>query len=200
MARNLFPFSSGKRSLIRVIRMQIPKAMQTTLVSRKTHLFRPSLTLFKTLGCVLAAWLLASDPGAARAATFGWSGSGTGPGSGGGNAWLTVGNWTNNAGTPTNGDIAFFGAGGSVSAIGFNLNTATVTTTNWGAIVLGAGSTIDRTIGNSATTATQSNIFLYGAGGGLMTNAVSGRTLTIAPFAQGGTTLPLALRIVNAGN
>jgi autotransporter-associated beta strand protein len=186
MARNLFPFSSGKRSLIRVIRMQIPKAMQTTFVSRKTHLFRPSLTLFKTLGCVFAAWLIASGPGAARAATFGWSGNNTGPGSGAGSAWLTAGHWTNNLGTPTNTDLALFGAGGTATSIGFNFNVPPITSTNIGAIVLGAGSTVDRIIGNSSTTVgIQTRMYHHGLGGGLITNAVAGRTLTFNAFAGG---------------
>jgi autotransporter-associated beta strand protein len=186
MARNLFPFSSGKRSLIRVIRMQIPKAMQTTFVSRKTHLFRPSLTLFKTLGCMLAAWLIASGTGVARAATFGWSGNTTGPGSGAGSAWLTAGHWTNNLGTPTNTDLALFGAGGTATSIGFNFNAPPITSTNIGAIVLGAGSTVDRIIGNSSTTVgIQTRMYHHGLGGGLITNAVAGRTLTFNAFAGG---------------
>ncbi len=130
-----------------------------------------------------------------HAATFGWSG-----GAGAGNAWLTAANWTNNSATPTNGDIALFALGGSATAIGFNLNGAPVTTTNMGAIVLGVGSTLDRTIGNSSTSAgALSNLFLYGTGGGLLSNLVAARTLTIAPFAQGGTTVPLSLRLMSGG-
>src|SRR5262245_38980905 len=96
---------------------------------------------FVTYGSVFAALVLATIN--ARAATFGWSGFTNGAGSGAGTTWLTPGNWTNNAGTPTNTDIAFFGAGGTVTNVAFALAGAPANSANWGAIVLGTGSTID---------------------------------------------------------
>ncbi len=141
--------------------------------------------LASSLGIALIA-LIALAP-TAGAATFGWSGSGVGPGTGTGTNWLTAGNWTNNAGTPGSADIAFFGPGGSATSISFPFNLPPLNSTNIGAIVLGAGSTVDRTIGNNSTTAgILSRLFHSGVGGGLITNAVSGRTLTLAPFVSGG--------------
>jgi autotransporter-associated beta strand protein len=173
--------------------------MQTTPVSRELSFGRSLFTLFKILGCVSAAWLIASSPGAARAATFGWSGSGSGPGSGANTAWLTTGNWTNNSGFPTNTDIALFGSAGTGTAIGYNFNTALITTTNIGAIVLGAGSTVDRSIGNSSTTAgIQTRFYYHGVDGGLITNAVPGRTLTFNAF-NGGSGNGMTNILMNSG-
>jgi autotransporter-associated beta strand protein len=140
---------------------------------------------FVTSSSMLAALVLATTN--ARAATFGWSGFTNGAGSGAGTAWLVPGNWTNNLGTPTNTDIAFFGAGGTGTNIGFNFQAPPATSTNIGAIVLGAGSTVDRYIGSSATAAGQATwLYFYGSGTGLLTNAVTGRTLFLNPLAAGG--------------
>ena len=119
-----------------------------------------SSTLSKAAGCALLAGLLAAE---ARAATFGWSGSGAGPGSGAATAWLTAGNWTNNSGFPTNTDIALFGSAGTGTAIGYNFNLPPITTTNIGAIVLGTGSTVDRSIGNSSPRRASRRAFTFTA-------------------------------------
>ncbi len=146
--------------------------------------------------CAALAGLLA---GQAHAATFGWSGSGTGAGSGANSTWLTAGNWTNNSGTPTNIDIALFGAGGTATSIQFNFNGPPITTTNIGAIVLGAGSTVDRTIGNNSTTAgINTRFYLHGTSGGILTNAVAARTLTLAPFASGSGNAMTNVLMVNS--
>jgi len=136
----------------------------------------------------------------AHAAVFGWSGSGSGPGSGANTAWQTVGNWTNNSGLPGSADFVWFGSAGSGTSIGFNFNQPpAVGSTNIGAIVLGAGSTVDRTIGNSSGTASiATRLYLNGIGGGLITNAVSGRILTLAPFA-GGSAVAMTNVLVNSG-
>ena len=148
----------------------------------------------------LALLIGAFLPLTGNAAVFGWSGSGAGPGSGANTAWLTSGNWTNNSGLPGAADFAWFGAGGSATSIGINFNAPpAVGSTNLGVIVLGAGSTVNRTIGNSATTAgIATRLYLTGIGGGLITNAVSGRTLTLAPYA-GGSTVAMTNVLLNSG-
>jgi autotransporter-associated beta strand protein len=149
---------------------------------------------------IAAVTLLAMATPTLRAATFGWSGSGTGPGSGANTAWQTVGNWTNNSGLPGSADFVWFGSAGSGTSIGFNFNGPPAAgSSNIGAIVLGAGSTVDRTIGNSSTTAgIATRFYLNGISGGLITNAVSGRTLTLAPYA-GGSTVAMTNVLVNSG-
>ncbi len=133
----------------------------------------------------------------ARAAVFSWSGSGAGPGSGANNAWTTVGNWTNNLGLPVAGDTVLFGLGGSATNIGIAFPSLTSVQSNIGAIVLSGGSTVDRFIGNSSTSA-DGVLTLSGAGGGLITNSVSGRTLFILSNTAAGTRF-MSLLLPNAG-
>ena len=121
----------------------------------------------------------------ARAATLNWSGGAGGAGT----AWLTPSNWANLTLLPTTNDIVLFGAAGTASGIGINFNGINVTNTYVGAIVLGGGSTIDRIIGNSSTTG-NGLLNIVGVGVGLLTNAVSGRTLSLVvsnPAGTGGT-------------
>ena len=154
----------------------------------------PKLLPAAVLGCLLAVL----QPARVGADTFGWSGSGSGPGSGANTAWQTIGNWTNNA-LPGVADIVFFGSAGSGTSIGFNFNGPAAGSTNLGAIVLGGGSTVNRTIGNSSTTAgIATRLYLNGVGGGLLTNSESARTLTLAPFA-GGSAVAMTNVLVNSG-
>ena len=134
----------------------------------------------------------------ARAATFGWTGANAlGGGSGAGTAWLAPLNWTNSVASPplpTTNDIAWFGSAGTIGTIGINFNGINATNTYLSGIVLGAGSTIDRTIGNSSTTA-GGTLNLAGVNGGV-SNLVSARTLTLAPYG-GGNTFPMTLTLLS---
>ena len=136
-----------------------------------------NLKLILAAACLFA---VTGNQQVARAATFGWSGSGAGPGFGTSTTWLTAGNWTNNSGTPVAGDIALFGTNGSATAISINFNTATSVQSNVGAIVLLGGSppSFDRAIGNNST-ASDGVLTISGVGSGLLTNAVAGRTLSL---------------------
>lgn len=122
--------------------------------------------------CLVFLLMWALIPCRSTGTIYGWSGSANQMS----NLWVFGGNWTNNnGGVPLAGDTALFGAGGFSNLVGIRFSFSNQ---NVGQIFLAPGSTVDRTIGNASTGA-GGNLSLYGIDGVLLTNAVSGRTLTL---------------------
>jgi autotransporter-associated beta strand protein len=141
--------------------------------------WRPRLKRVSGAGwATLAALLICVWPeGAARAATLGWSGSANQQS----NLWILAGNWTNNV-VPTNTDLVLFGSGGFSNIIGIRMSLGSQKA---GQVLLGPGSTLDRTFGNSSGS-TFGTLSLHGINGVLLSNAVSGRTMTFTNNVLGG--------------
>lgn len=115
-----------------------------------------------------------------------WSGGSVACTSGSNGSWINVAQWCP-SGNPTSGQIAQFGANGSASTIGINMNGITVANKTIGAIEILSANTTPRTINNSSSTVA-GFVVLRGASINSISNVIlRNNSSTLLTIADGGT-------------
>ena len=118
--------------------------------------------------------------------------------SGSGATWLTANNWCS-AAIPATGQIAQFGANGSATTVGFNMNGASTAQKTIGVIEIASTNTVARIINNSSTTVTGSMIFT-GATVNSISNVILRNASSILLSLNNGASQNFGVTLGNATN